>query len=405
MEKKITADKINMILLILLMHFNNDTLANNLCTFVKQPVQYIAIAIIVIVGLQILTKREMLTCFNKRLFIGVVLLLVFVMTTAAIDVGESNGYFLLFISLIPAVLITVILDFSCFVAVFCKYVTILAGGSIVCTYLIKNISALCALFERVTNSSGIVFYNMHICYVHVGANYYRNFGIYREPGVFGIVLCISLFLMISHKSSLLMNHFAGKYYKMFIIIQIVALITTFSTTSYLAFFIFIIVYGVVKRNMNVGHVVLIGFICGLLMWFSSSYIENPLVKLSANSSSLQFRVESIITGVKLLINRPFGYGINRGLAEYKANYSMSAFHNTNTWMAIGVYLGLPFLMVILYGMTSFCKRYLDGVVLIIPILLLLSGELLIYNPLLYLMVLFGLMNNAMGEHIDDYISY
>ena len=94
------------------------------------------------------------------------------------------------------------------------------------------------------NTSGMSFYNLFI--VVIPKIYYyssimvRNFGLFREPGVYQmyIILALIIQLFIFSKPNLKIT-----------IMYILVLISTFSTTGYIALLLLLGTY-MVKRNKN-----------------------------------------------------------------------------------------------------------------------------------------------------------
>lgn len=373
------------LLLLLVLFFNNETLSNNLCTFVKQPTQYVSALLIVYFLYYIITHREVLRAFNRNAFILVTLFTIFIPVSYMRDSGFTNGYILLILAVMSAFSLSIMLEFKKFAILFVWYMSALSVISLVCTYILKYMTPfLGGVFKIVTNSAGVSFYNMYACYVYSGKMYYRNFGIFREPGVYAIFLCIAIIFVLLYKEEL-----SRKAFTSILFILIGTLISTFSTTSYIALFMIIIWYGLINRRLEIKHVVAAFLAIILLMWFSDSYVANPLEKLNSDSSSMQYRMETIITGIELMTEKPFGYGILRGINAMSSNYSLKYYHNTSTWVAIGVYLGIPFLLTSFITLLRFCKKRLGSVFLVIPIVLVLSGEMLIYNPFVYILCFYG----------------
>lgn len=373
------------VLLFLVLFFNNETLSNNLCTFVKQPTQYVSALIITYVFCYIIIHKEVLRAFNRNAFILVILFAIFTTGSYMRDSGFTNGYILLILALVSAFSLSILLEFKKFAVLFVWYMYTLSIISLVCTYILKYFAPfLRGIFKIVTNSADVSFYNMYVCYVYSGGMYYRNFGIFREPGVYAIFLCIAIIFILLYK-----DEFPQKTFTCVLFVLIGTLISTFSTTSYIALFMIIIWYGLINRQLETKYVIAAFLTIIILMWLSDNYIANPLEKLSSNSSSMQYRMETIITGIELMTEKPFGYGILRGINAMSSNFGLKNYHNTSTWVAIGVYLGVPFLLTSFVSLLRFCKKRLGSIFLIIPIVLVLSGEMLIYNPFVYLLCFYG----------------
>lgn len=385
MEQRIEINgvsKIGKVLLLLLFLFNNETLANNLCTWMQQPT-------IIVVGMLFAwfvvngINKHYFRHVDKGSFVAATALSVCAMIVFFID-NAKNGYILLAMALLSSFAITTTFRVDEFEIEIVKISKWISLYSLICTYILKIIAPKLGFIRIVRNSAGTAFYNFIFCYVHTGTNYYRNYGVFREPGVYAYFLCLALLFLILKK-----KHFDQKDFTSTLVILVITLITTFSTTGYIAILVILIWVAFVRKELNYKLAIILSIATVALIVFSNNFIDNPLSKLNANSSSYLYRIESIKTAMNLIIKRPLGYGINIGLNEMATNYGMATFHNTNTWTTLAVYFGIPFMVITTLGMIMFIKKTSSSLVLLVPFIFLLSGEMLVYNPFVYVLIIYG----------------
>lgn len=383
------------VMLFLLLVFNNETLANNLCSFVYQPTQYVVAIILICVVISSISQ-DRFRYFNKNLCLAAAFLVCCIGCVAVFD-SARNGYNVLGVALIATVAIVSFVEIEDFALFYIDSITCLSVYSLVCTYVLKFFTSG---FGVVSNSSGVSFYNYGLCYVHIGNSYYRNFGLFREPGVFAYFICMAIVLLLTINT----NNENRRRDSFSLIVLIITLISTFSTTGYLALAVIIVWLTLIKKNIQLKTVCVLLALTIIMAFFTSRAIENPLSKLNKNSSSFQFRIETVRTAMGLIVQHPLGLGINKGLAAMKDNYGLPAYHNTNTWTTLGVYLGVPYMLCSLAGFWKFSRKVLDSVLLFMPFLLLLSGELLIYDPFFYVFVLYGFSVHNIGGKSNEGVS-
>lgn len=376
------------LVVMLTFFFNNETLSNNLCLIMSQPCRIAAALGLAVLAFQTLRTRE-LPAWQMVL---TALLVLNVAVVGFRDIGRTNGYFLVLMNLALAYSITVCVDPQKFRYLFVRFMTVISGVSLVCTYLLKPLlSRMPLLFPVVYNSVGYGFIDAHLCYVMKNAGYYRNYGLFREPGVFAIFLCLALLFVLCSEKNL-------KHRGWTILLLTAGIISTFSTTGYLAAMAITAIWLVKDRKRFAGGGTWLTVILAVLMvlgflWISDdNLITDVFEKLSGTHSSMRYRLETIINGLRVSWKHYFlGVGILRGTEQMRALNMMSKYHNTSTIITMLVYFGLPALCIYVGALGRFCRRVLGSGLYMLPLLFLLNAQQFIYNPIWYALVLYGMI--------------
>lgn len=386
-ENKVS-NRMPAILLFLLLYFNNETLSNNYCEFVSQPTQYVSGFLIVFA---LCSYRCSLRYMERSAFFGICVMAGSVMLAFFQDISFSNGYVLTILAVLDAYMIISIMSFEEVARLFTKYMSFFALSSLICTYVLKMAAPLLGVVKTVTNSAGIRFYNFYVAYVVIDEGYYRNLGIFREPGVYAIflILAICCLMWIFSKKE--------EKYKRPLFLQlgilVCALVTTFSTTGIVALGMLLVWYGIVKRQFNMKYAIAGLIILTIVYFLNSQYLVSSIDKLSADSSSWKYRMNTIVTGIDAMCTKPFGYGILNGIEVMRNGNQMRYFNNTSTVIASSVYFGVFFMITWVWGMIRFSQKRLGSIVLALPLLLLFNSQMLIYNPFVYMFSFYGLIRS------------
>lgn len=356
----------------------------------EQPVRLATAFLLGFSVYRIVRYRDMI---KLRILLLTLFLSACIVVALVIDGSYTNGYVLLLMGVLNGAIVTSFITVERFYELYIKIISFLAVVSMVCTYLLKPLmSRMTFFFIPVTNSAGIPFYDAHLCYVHSGAGYIRNYGIFREPGVYAIFLCLGLaFLIFGGESRI-----TGKKRLFFIVTLALTLISTFSTTGYVALLMIALAAVLTRRVSNSKKLTVLAITAFIVMilafLFVSQGFENPLDKFNSSSraySSFLFRMETIVQGAYLSLIQPFGYGIQRGIEALRQAFTLSEYHNTSTWVSMSVYLGVPYFITCLITVFQFFRGKMKSWLLFIPFFLLLSGETLLYNPFVYVLAMYG----------------
>lgn len=296
----------------------------------------------------------MLLIGSKRLsqwtfgFVGT--LLFFVLFTRLNNGGAGISIFLTFIVPILATACAVTYNRDMFLSRFVKLVTFLAAVSIV-GYVIGLMSP--SLWESITygylngvedrfyyvgNNYESAFYYSHglFLYSMAGNRYNQNMGIYTEPGVYQVVLNSAIFVLLFIPQFLV--NWNNKEKNKSLAVCLIALITTQSTTGYIALAIMAFSI-IISRNSDsairrrvINGVCILGLIlCGdYMIRGNESFIFSSIIKklfintngntiFSLNAGTGRYRTTTILACITTMIKHPLGVGydyLNTILTEY-----------------------------------------------------------------------------------------
>lgn len=379
------------IIVFLILFFNNETLSNNLCLFMEQPTRIVTFAAVLYALYRIIRYRDLI---KVKVALFSLLLIALVIVALIIDGSYTNGYMLLIMGILNGTILALFIPFERFSELFIKATIFMSAASLLFTYILKPVMRFFPfLFPRVTNSAGIVFYDAHICYVNTSARFFRNYGIFREPGIFAIVLCFSIVLVIFAKP----KNFSRKKTLIYFSVFAITLISTFSTTGYVAALLIALAAMISQNNRGVSRssiIMVIAFVALVVVYlFFFENLENPFEKFNNTSdsySSYRYRIETIVNGTVLSLRQPMGYGLQKGIYALQNANSLKSYHNTSTWIAMSVYLGIPYFLLCLVSFLGFFVKKTKSMIVFLPFFLLLSGEAMLYNAMIYAFIMYGM---------------
>lgn len=371
-----------------IIYFNNETLPNNLCTFVNQPCQYIAVLGMV---LYVTRASKHLLVPNSNTLTYAIIMSLCVAIAGFFDRTFSNGYILTIMNILLASMMASILPFSIFKKYYIHIIVFLCLCSLLMTYIARPFLPMLPL-QHVVNSAQTPFTNAIVCYVIDFDSYLRNTGIFREAGVWGAFVLLAIMLLIPERHT-----FSNKRYNIYLIILVVTVLSTFSTACLLALGAYLIV-SIATRNMSLGNnKLVVVFIAAfmVLVLRNMDYLDlfnESVGKLSTDSSSYQARTDVYTNALPMIFSNVFGHGILNGASGLMLGHDESTFHNTSTIITSCIYFGIVFFCIYFYGFLRFCKRRLSSILFIIPLLIILNAEQYIFNPIFYMLVFYGISN-------------
>lgn len=129
-----------------------------------------------------------------------------------------------------------------FIGYYCNVMRFLAGCSLVGFSLYYIAKEFLMLFPQVVWHAGIRFANLFVTLVPLSMNdYFRNWGIFREPGFYAVFLVYALTFELFAKS---------KMRKRTVYMEILALLTTFSTSGIVALAILLFAFFMNKKTLD-----------------------------------------------------------------------------------------------------------------------------------------------------------
>lgn len=252
---------------------------------------------------------------------------------------------------------------------------------------------------RVVNKSGYLYFHFGLGAVPAPREYVpiRAYGIFREPAVFAIHLCVALYFELFKKKTDICK----------VGIFMVAVFLTYSTAGYLVLGGFLVIYVFMKKTKTqteqVGKVLIIlgGII--LLFFVMNEDLQNKVFgKLFTENNSLNSRVYSVIGGLTYSIQYPFmGHGWNdvvNHFAEFIfSEYTLSDIASTNTYVRMACIYGWIFTITTLYGLWRFQRKLENNMLLVVALfvcwIVLFSNGDLVLNPIAYILAYYGIDNS------------
>lgn len=244
----------------------------------------------------------------------------------------------------------------------------------------------------ITNDAGNKFYFAVLSNMPVNSGgFWRNYGPFREPGVFQMFIILSLSYGLFRKRDTSLFR---------ILVHFCSIVTTFSTTGYIAMiFIIAAIFFDGKFNKKLKRNLLWVFLFAVTymllftdLLFKEGY-GSVFGKLFAGNESSSFvaRKASIFVNLKMFLLGPiFGKGVTfveNNFPEYCfLLYGYTSQHNTNTicilFAEFGLFFGIIYVFLYCYFVKNYFKVGLTSYFcLLISLIVILIGENLMYSVL------------------------
>lgn len=349
--------------------------------------------------------------FDIKILVSSIILISLVFITILFNSDFRGGYIQVILNIALAFMFVSIVKVNDFIVFYNKIMYFLCAYSLVFVYLIGNIMRNIGFNPlRYENSEGIAFINGIFASKVDIENYIRNFGVFREPGVYIIFIILAIIFE--------MFYFKNKETKSNkrLIVYILALLTTLSTPGYLTLVFLVIIYILKNLTKSISHKKIImyyGFfnVCIIFLAvnnFTRDIIIETINRFSNEHSSFSIRYLSIKSNIQVWLESPiWGNGITDGVSEKFAMYFGNDFevHNTTT---IGAYLavfGLFFVVVLLIGFLKFYvnltnNRYL-GICIFVIFMLPLNSQMIIYNLIIFVIFFYGISKSYSSINSTD----
>ena len=248
-----------------------------------------------------------------------------------------------------------------------------------------------ARFPVVVNSADTKFYFLLLSVVPQKTLYvgYRNYGIFREPGVYSVFLIVAILFELSEY----------KLNKRRLLVYVITLITTFSTAGYIVLGI-IFVGGVIliNKKMKLKILLVVTFLVIFIYAFYSGVLQEQIKKLTTRNDSLEARLGAFIINIKMFTNNVWRFFFGNGFSYVEKNYSVIAdslgivsAHNTNTLLKMFSVYGVIFTVLIVGNLIAFFNNNLKlwGLFAAFSFFVVLCNEDFIVNIIIYLFCFYG----------------
>ncbi len=299
--------------------------------------------------------------------------------------------------ILTALLFIHIYTFEGFFSKYSNIITFLAAYSIIICYIIRpiifEIGTNSNLIGVITNSAELSFFDLGLGFIVSKSYYLRNFGIFREPGIYQFFLLIALFY------ELLFRKYRYRYFNA--IVVALAILSTFSPPGILVMGIVIILHIIkLKRleQINKNHIIVItativvGTIIFFYLYFNNSnfydVVTQSIKKLFTHNDSSSTRIQSLTRNIGLFFNSPI-WGNDFEVVQNGPIY------NTNTTFStlamFGVFVGIMKLK-LFYELSKKIDGKLDIVIAtFFSFIVLINTQFLLGNSMFWILIFSSFM--------------
>ena len=369
---------------------SDDTLmfgTNNNSLFILVKYIYIFSATVTLL-IKYLLKTQLMPQ-NEFLTIGMMAVLIFISMVLNNDI--RIGYFYKIVLILYAWLILKNIGLYKFINIFNHVMLVLASISIIGFFSVCVNFSVLSLSHTIVNTAGTQFYDLFLFVSPKSfySDYVRNYGIFREPGVYQMYLVLGM----------LFQHFMITKKRMFwYVIYTIAIVTTMSTTGYIALALFIVVVIVDGNGLTTNQkvifslLIIVGFIfivkkTSILSLSQDDKYNSVFGKLASKKRGTSVsRFASITENIRIMITNPiFGVGLQKLSDLFPIytlnNYGVRSEHNTNTiliqFSTHGFIYGITWLRLLLRSTKIFSSKLY--VLIFFILIIIFSGENLTFS--------------------------
>ncbi len=350
---------------------------------------------------------------NYKSILIALLLMILIMVAGLNDNYFTLGYFYKMLLIIVSLLIASLKPISFFLVNYEKIVRVLALVSIVGYVSYLLFANLSALFPIVVNSGEMRFINLYVVmipdYGFPGV-LIRNWGIFREPGVFQIYLNMALLIQLFYLKKVSVKA---------VIIYIVAIITTYSTTGYFIMALMVMFYFFYKQyRWNKSKLSIIIFLIASITIIYTQFptalsygwhsVVSKLFDLSNESTTA--RISSFNVNFYIFASSPLiGVGINQVNELYPQismllNGIMSK-DNANMIFKNFATFGFVYGMIWLVALWRFCENFGNSIsvriIAYLSFLIIFSFQDMSWSFLPYILLFYGVnMHNNLESYTE-----
>jgi hypothetical protein len=319
----------------------------------------------------------------------------------------SGGYFAIITIYMYSMIIVSFIKFNEFVGIYQDIIYYIALISLFYYFISIVLPQINSYMPIITNKSGNKFYSIIISNSPMYYGIFRNWSLFREPGVYQMYLNISLMFMFFYKNNKI------EFIRLMVIIM--AIFSTFSTTGYIVMCMLVLLY-IFHHKTNSKGKMLVFITISIFIFITTCYFLNinimeafyyrNLVKLTSINKSE--RLMSIILNIYIgNENILFGAGINNTLrifGEYaKYIYNFYTIDNTNHLLIKYSNFGIIYFsisMFLYYGFIKmFNKSFIISTLLYIILIMMFMGEECTFSPFFNIIMFYGI-NSYSRTHVS-----
>ena len=321
--------------------------------------------------------------------------------TAIVNLDFTVKYPYEVVLLLLAFFVTACVDLELFKAYFIKIMVFFAVCSLIVAALYFVAYPLFNLFPTVINTTGWHFHNLGVALmVHRMHGFtFRNWSIFREPGVYAIFLDLALIWEFGNP----------KRVRLFrVLVLLVAMLTTMSTTGYVVAFLSLVGFllsksptaSVARTKKRLVFVLLFALLLSVFVVNYQYVFGHVFGKLFSENDSKDSRFGSFAVNAALLVKSPLSMLLGCGFTYAEDRFPAVAdgmgllnAQNTNTIFKILAVHGIPYTCGICYGLFAFWKkrgvRGVANVIYALSFILTILNEEIIFDVLIYLLIFYS----------------
>lgn len=327
--------------LLVMLLLARDTLITH-CIVSFYPSQLTVAALIVILGVVFLAvnRKNLKEVFRDRRLLAFAITAVLILAPMVFKLDPQLMYFSVLLCIFFAILLTYFVTMKEVARCYVVIMTLMAAYSVFAVYL-GRIPADRGLIRLPTfvNAGGRDFYNFGLSFVSIREVKFRNFGIFREPGVYQFFLILALLL---HNYVLSWDK-AWKYWAINIILVVTAL-TTFSTNGVVEAGLLVLVVFFDKKLYKDKKILITAIVLAVLAAIGITVImlrggdlaftlKQMVAKLYTLNRSSSARLDAIVADIGFFVRNPlFGEEIAVVLGSVE--------HNTTSTMLMFAMFGI-----------------------------------------------------------------
>lgn len=273
--------------------------------------------LIYLLNIKPLVKSQILHCL---------IILSFIMFSTGVNRSFTSIDIRTVIIVISSYLVIQSFSYEDFLKKYTDCIVVIALFSIVVYFLYKAAPEAFGAFPRhLWRNHSVLFVNLWLSVVPVGMHdYFRNFGIFYEPGIFQFYLNIALLIEL----------FSNKKINVFrVLVLVVAVITTLSTNGYISIVLVLFVYGFFvilgsgnrdKIYRKIGFLALLAAIAIIFVVLIDKGIigSRVFMKFSKTNASYYDRTSAISYALSKIFQNPLLGVAARGIEDsYNATFT------------------------------------------------------------------------------------
>ena len=324
-------------------------------------------------------------------------------THFAVEQELNLKYFFECLVILQAYLICTVIPVQDFKRAFVNVMALLALVSVLGFGLRYVYPGIVKVLPVITNTSDYKYGSLLLTTIPHDMLYvtFRNYGIFREPGVYQFFLNLALIFLLEKPD-------VAKSWQFYALL--LAMVFTFSTAGYILCIAIILVYFFLDRlEIKLETVVPVALgVVAVLFLFSRGIIKadsNIFTKLLSKNASTNSRFGSIAVDFHIaLMNPVFGSGFEFVEHNFRTialdEFALNEMHNTNTIMKMMAVHGFAAPVLFLSGLALFCRKHLirrGWTIFFVVFAAMMSASDLIFNTIIYILMIYGFVPDESME--------